>query len=165
MNFKFNEKEYGMIAILVVLLMYFLNIRRIVYMLYSFENLSVLFSPFVISLVLATLAIAFVFIKHKYSWIVIYLPFLYKILSPFRIEYSLGNREGILFMMFNSLAKLDIIGFTASFFNIIPLIAILFYLIAKNVIGAKGRKFEIYSAVIILLTYFLLNYIFRVLMF
>ena len=107
------KKNYGLYSVLLVLL-YFLGL--FLYQLkfgadYFIQRTNLLFGPFpVIFLILLISAIISVFIKYKYNWITILLPFIWNLLLPLKVDPMMGFRGSII-NLFTALFQADFNGF------------------------------------------------------
>ena len=149
---KSIKENYGLYSILLVLL-YFLGLFLYQFkygMVYSSQRIDLLFGPLPwVFLLLIIGAIASIFVKYKYSWVTISLPFIWNLLLPLKVPATAGFRGSIINMIITlpqnlNVALIMLLGSLLSLFCIT-------YLIIKNIKQIKDSKFEIISAILILI--------------
>jgi hypothetical protein len=96
-----------------------------------------IFGPFAtLFFILMLVAVVSIFWDYKFNWIVISIPFLWKLLLPFKIA-SFGVFKGTLINLFASLFQANITGVWVALSNsIIPLLVVV-YLFLKNTRNLK----------------------------
>ena len=150
---KSLKQNYGLYAILVVLGYYFFKF------LYQFKfsgdnaylRLDLMFGPlYWVFLLLLVAAIVSIFVVYKYNRVVISLPFFWNLLLPLKIAPGSGFR-GTIINMFAVLFQGDITTSLLMLLGSILGILCVTYLFVKNIKQIENNKFEIISAVLIIL--------------
>lgn len=108
-------------------------------------------------LILVIAAIISIFIKYKFNWIVISLPFLWYLLLPLKvnIEFYMGSLVNILIFAFKGVSS-HTFYIKYLFDSLLPL-CIICYLFIKNIKRIEDIKYEI-TFTILILFFFILNF-------
>ena len=157
---KTKKFDYGLYAVFLALLVH------VMVFIYQFkfgtsqalERLDLLFGPFpLVFAALVVIAIASIFVRYKYSWLVMSLPFLWSLLLPLTVEPS-GAFRGSLINLVIALFAWNLSAAALLFLSSLLSLLCVLYLFIANLKHLKQRIFEIACAVLIVLV--LILYIF-----
>ena len=154
--------NYGLYAILIVLIS---HLGLILYnLIFNMRWVDFLYGPFtVVFILLLLLSIMSILIEFKHNWILISLPFIWRLLLPFEVSsgnpLNIGYYRGHLIRAFSILFSGDggawlqnvFFEFAASIF----LMIILLYLFMKYIKKTKKENYELLFSFLILILFFI----------